>query len=171
MEKELPRSPVLIISEGGKIIALCKQGYEEDMRDMRDMKNIPVYRYPATYAAEHGELTPYGASYRANIACKHAIEKAIDDHYGDNCLDGAAAVKQVVEQFGADRVMFVLANTVQRKDWDRRFSQANRDWAKRIVVYPDDGFNGDARRFFVVDQCHTGLTDLFLTQIRKSYPM
>ena len=63
------------------------------------MKNIPVYKHPATYAREHDELAAYRASNQANAACKEAIEAAIRDHYRDNRLD-AAAVDQVVQQFG-----------------------------------------------------------------------
>ena len=66
------------------------------------MKNIPVYKHPASYAREHDELAAYRASKQANTACKEAIEAAIRDHYRDNRLD-AAAVNQVVQQFGYDR--------------------------------------------------------------------
>ena len=60
-----------------------------------------LYIYPASYAREHGELEQYRASYKANIACKEAIEQAIADHYRDNRL-GTEAVHQVLEQFGYD---------------------------------------------------------------------
>ena len=51
------------------------------------MKNLPVYKHPASYAREHDELAAYRASNRANAACKEAIEAAIRDHYRDNRLD------------------------------------------------------------------------------------
>ena len=63
------------------------------------MKDVPVYKYPASHAQEHDELTVYRASNKANMACKEAIEAAIRDHYRDNRLS-SDAVKQVVEQFG-----------------------------------------------------------------------
>ena len=94
------------------------------------MKDVPVYKYPASHAQEHDELNAYRASNKANMACKEAIEEAIRDHYRDNCL-GSDAVKQVVEQFGYDRVFHVLAVTVQQKDWDGRISQDNKAWAKK----------------------------------------
>ena len=73
--------------------------------------NTPLYIYPASYAHEHGELDQYRASYKANIACREAIEQAIADHYRDNRLS-REAVHQVLEQFGYDRMFYVLANTV-----------------------------------------------------------
>ena len=78
---------------------------------LQAQRELPVYRYPGGYAHEHGELEQYRASRKADIACKEAIESAITEHYRDNCL-GREAVSQVVEQFGYERVLHVLANTV-----------------------------------------------------------
>lgn len=130
-----------------------------------------LYIYPAAYAREHGELEQYRASYKANIACKEAIEQAIADHYRDNRL-GTEAVHQVLEQFGYDRMFYVLANTVRQKDWDGRISRDNKAWAKTIPVHENpDGFGQDRNVYFVVDRSHPGLTDLFLTQARKEYAL
>ena len=93
-----------------------------------------LYIYPASYVREHGELEQYRASYKANIACKEAIEQAIADHYRDNRL-GTEAVHQVLEQFGYDRMFYVLAGTVRQKYWDGRISRDNKAWAKTIPVY------------------------------------
>lgn len=42
------------------------------------------------------------------------------------------AAKGVIETYGLDRVMLVLANTVQLQDWDGRYSPRNKEWAKTI---------------------------------------
>ena len=65
---------------------------------LQAQRELPVYRYPGSYAYEHGELEQYRASRKANIACAAAIDAAISEHYRDNCL-GREAVSQVVEQF------------------------------------------------------------------------
>lgn len=132
------------------------------------MKDIPVYKHPASYAREHDELTAYRASNNANMACKEAIEAAIRDHYRDNRL-GSEAVKQVVEQFGYDRLFHVLAITVQQKDWDGRISQDNKAWAKTVPVCANpDGQGLDRNCYFAVNS-HPSLTDLFLKQARKDH--
>lgn len=100
------------------------------------MKNLPVYKHPASYAREHDELAAYRASNQANAACKEAIEAAIRDHYRDNRLD-TAAVDQVVQQFGYDRTFHVLAITVCQADWDRRYSPDN--WACAVHKIADGG--------------------------------
>ena len=131
--------------------------------------NTAIYPYSASYAREHGELDQYRVSYKANIACKEAIEQAIAAHYHDNRL-GTEAVHQVLEQFGYDRMFYVLANTVRQKDWDGRISRDNKAWAKTIPVYENPGSSvRDSNIYFVVDRSHPGLTDLFLTQARREY--
>ena len=131
-------------------------------------RELPLYRHDAAYAREQGDLDLYRASRRANIACKEAIENAIAENYRDNRL-GGDAVPQVIEQFGYTRTLYVLANTVQQKDWDGRFSPANKAWAKTVDIPPNpDSFGGERSLDFVVNS-DTGLVDLFLTQARQDY--
>ena len=67
------------------------------------------------------------------------------------------------------RTLYVLANTVQQKDWDERFSPANKAWAKTVDIPSNpDGFGGERNLDFVVDS-HSGLVDLFLSQARQDY--
>ena len=134
----------------------------------RTLRETPVYPYPTSYAQEHGELEQYRASNRANIACKEAIEAGIREHYHDNQLDSQAAA-QVVKTFGLDRTLYVLANTVQQKDWDARFSPGNKEWAKTIPIQKNpDAWGADRNTQFVVNS-HSGLTDLFLSTVRQEY--
>lgn len=56
--------------------------------------DTPLYRHDAAYAREHGELPLYRESYQANIACKEAIEKAINDNYGNNRLNSQAVMEK-----------------------------------------------------------------------------
>ena len=133
------------------------------------MNTIPVYKYPAAYAREKDELEQYRVSHKANVACKDAIETAIRDNYRDNRL-GEEGVKQVADQFGYERMFYVLANTAQRKDFDGRISRDNKDWAKTIPVFEDKDYFGDDRRSeFEVDSCNPGLTDIFINQARREY--
>lgn len=133
------------------------------------MNTIPVYKYPAVYARENNELEQYRASHKANVACKDAIETAIRDNYRNNCL-GSDTAKQVIAEFGFDRTLYVLANTVREKDWDGRIDRKNKDWARTIPVFDDDNGFGDNRNLeFIVDRAHPGLVDLFINQARHEY--
>ena len=134
------------------------------------MKDIPVYRFPAERARENGELELYRASNKASAACKEAIEKAISEHYCDNVLH-REAVAQVAEQFGQERMLYVLAATVRHFDSDGRISRDNKRWANTIPAYQNgDGMDSDRSVQFVVSS-HPGLTDLFLTGARREQPL
>ena len=132
------------------------------------MKDVPVYKYPASHAQEHDELAAYRASNQANTACKEAIEAAIRDHYRDNRLD-AAAVDQVVQQFGYDRAFYILAITVCQADWDRRYSPDNRAWANAMSIPANPDAWGTDRNCYLAVNSHPGLVNLFLSQTRKAY--
>lgn len=154
-------------------------GYMDTIRDSiedtakdeaKKLRELPVYPYPADHAREQGELDAYRASFRANVSCKDAIEAAIRDNYHDNRLD-TAAVGQVAEQFGQERMLYVLAATVRHFDYDGRISRDNKRWANTIPAYQNgDGMDGDRSVQFVVSS-HPGLTDLFLTQARREQPL
>ena len=108
-------------------------------------------------------------SHKANIACRDAIDDAIRENYNDNRLS-VNAVKQVISEFGYDRTLYVLANTVREKEWDGRIDQRNKDWARTMPIFDDDnGFGDNRNREFVVDRSHPGLLDLFVTQARREY--
>ena len=101
------------------------------------------------------------------MACKEAIEASISSHYSDNRL-GKQAALEVIEAFGMERAMYVLANTVRHKDWDGRISQDNKRWAMTTPIYEDtDPWGHDRNTEFVVDKSHPGLTDLFVDQARR----
>ena len=78
---------------------------------------IPLYPHSGEYAREHGELDAFRASRKANEACKEAIEAAIRDGFDGMYLK--ADVKGVLAEFGPERVSYMLAATIQSKDWCR----------------------------------------------------
>jgi len=121
-----------------------------------------VYLWSLSEAQKLGEVDLWRESYKENCTCARAIETAITDGYADNHLNTDAA-RDIIDRFGFNRVNWVLANTIQRKDFDGRFSQDNKEWAKSFYI-PND----DIRWHFEVDS-HPGLTDLFVNRVRKEW--
>jgi len=113
-----------------------------------------------------GEEAQHIASHAANIACEEAIEQAIADHYSDNRLNTAAAVQDVVKRFGYDRMLYVLANTVQDMEQDGRVSRANKDWARTIPVAFESGRRDVS---YLITRSHPGLLNLFVSEARHEY--
>lgn len=134
-----------------------------------DLLQLPVYQQSAAYAREHNEFDAWKSSHRANIACRDAIEKAIAARYADNRLN-MACVKDVTDRFGLERTMYVVANTIRDKDWDGRFSDENKGWAKSMGIKADKSAWGDDHKLeFVIKDTHPGLVNIFANHVRKEY--
>ena len=61
-----------------------------------------------------------------------------------------------------ERVALVLANTVQLRDWDGRYSRRNKEWAKTI---PND--NPETVRCGYVLNSHPAVLDGFIDLVRE----
>ncbi len=126
----------------------------------QDNSHIPVYKNNAKYALANGEKEQYFASRRENIACKDAIEKTIRDNFDGMYLQCDA--KDVIAQFGAERVECVLAHTIQQKNWDGRFSYKNKEWAESIEVP-----NAEIAFGAAIVESHPAVLDGFINMARK----
>ena len=139
------------------------------IRQDEELRKSPVYKYPFEYAKENNELDQYRASHKVNIDCKKAIESAITNHHSGFTFDSRAAVHDVVEKFGYERTLRVLAATVRDKVHDGRFSNSSKDWSRTIPIFDDVSTLGrDFNRDFVV-QSHPALTEDFVTTARHEY--
>lgn len=137
------------------------------MNSHDDMKAIPIYPHTGSYAQANGEITQFRESNLANIACKAAIESAIAKHFDGMHLN-PKAISEVMEVFGADRVQYVLANTIQIKSWDGRFSRDNKAWAAKIDVVEDVTAGHDRRLSFTINS-HPAVLDGFVSQARQAF--
>ncbi|MBO5568024.1 MAG: DUF3849 domain-containing protein [Clostridia bacterium] len=134
------------------------------MSENRNWKSVPVYPETGAYARAHGELAAYRASVKANDACKQAIEQAIRENF-DGMRLNTRAVQTVLDAFGPERMMYVLANTVQQKDYDGRFGKDNIAWAWTIPVQADIGMGMDRRAYLIVES-HPAVLDGFVRHAR-----
>lgn len=82
--------------------------------------------YNLTYAMEHGEEDAYLDSRKLNIDCKNAIQEVISNNFDGMHLNHDV-VNPVLEEYGAERLSFVLACTLQEKSWEK-------DWPAYICV-------------------------------------
>lgn len=121
-----------------------------------------VYRWSLKDAVHNNELDLWRESHKSNCACARAIEKAITDNYHDNSLNTDAA-RDIISEYGYNRVQWVLANTVQNHSKDGRFSPANKEWADKYYI-PND----DDRWHFSVGS-HPGLVNLFINRVQKEW--
>lgn len=126
---------------------------------------LPIYQGTSLYARENGELPLYRVSLQENCACKDAIEKAINENYDGWHLKDAGA-REVLKQYGAERVNYVLANTVQIAKWDGRYSMDNRRWADDIPIAGNPRDISCSRSSFAV-RSHPAVLNGFISQVRR----
>ena len=123
---------------------------------------IPLYRYSAERAKNDGELGTWRESKNENIRCRDFLDEQIA-----KCFDGMTlpsdCVENTVKEFGYDRTMWVIANTIQNRKGDGRFHSQNTEWAKRFNI-PDVG-----RNYEFAMKSHSCLVDGTADDIRKMY--
>lgn len=123
---------------------------------------IPIYKNTGKYAAENGETDFFRASNRENRRCREAIEKSVSENFDGMHLD-KNAVDRVVEQFGVERVSYLLAATIKaKKDYDKRFSDSNIKWSGTI----DTSFRSPDS-FSEIINSHSTILDEFTKQFRE----
>lgn len=93
--------------------------------------------------------------------CKQDIEKAISANF-DGWHLKTGLEDELISKYGMERIQYVLANTVQVKDYDGRFSPANKEWAKGFEIKENEGH----RNYFVVES-HPAVLDGFIDIIRQ----
>lgn len=124
---------------------------------------LGVYPWSSTEAKRLNELDFWRESQKENVACKNAIEDAIRRDF-DGMHLAVDCAKSVIEQFGYHRTAYVLANSLQQKEYDGRFSHGNHDWSKHTYIPSDKEHNAD----FAVDS-HPAVLDGFVNQFRRVY--
>jgi hypothetical protein len=122
-----------------------------------------VFPYSLEEAKRLGRLRVWRESFKANVACKKAIEEAMRRDFDGMHLKSDCA-QSVIDQFGFKRVGWVLSNTVQKLGGDERFNYTNKQWARQTYIPPDKNHN-DA--FVIVS--NPDILDSFINQYRSAY--
>ncbi len=131
-----------------------------------EQKSYPdFYGHTLVYAMEHGEVDKYMDSRKLDRECKEAVEGTIRQNFDGMHLKHDI-VKPLAEQYGSDRIAFVLANTIQQESWDGRFSRDNKAWAAEFYI-PENLVHGiDVNRELIVSS-HPAVLDGFIDMFRR----
>ena len=134
---------------------------EEAKRQIPEEKTYPpLYMHTITYAMEHGRADDYLESRKLNLDCKKAVEDAIRENFDGMHLAHDAA-EEVLEEYGAERMVFILANTLQHLEHDGRFSIGNKAWAKGYEIPENINRGMDMNADYVVSS-HPAVLDGFI---------
>lgn len=124
------------------------------------MNDTGIYPYPLEIALQNGESDAYHASFQVNQECAAAIDEAIAasnyEQYRYNLSD---ALDAVTKEYGLDRVAWLVAGTIQAHEYDGRYSQQNKEWAREY------GFPRDEARCYGF-RTHPSILDGFANKVR-----
>ena len=124
------------------------------------MNETPLYTGTREQARKDGLIKLWRESFKANVECKIAVESAIRRGFDGMHLSHDCAAS-VLDEFGIERVRYVLAATLQDKDYDGRFSRSNKEWGKQTEIACDS-----ANYEFVVNS-HPAVLDGFIDLFRQ----
>lgn len=132
---------------------------------------IPVYYPSVETASRQNEMELWRESRSINMDCKRFIEDRASTAYNTRELD--LFIKDLVEQYGVERAMYVLARTVQYMEWDGRFSAMVRERAvgfdfpdtrtqavKKALTQSDAAY-ADRSRVYITDVHPCIINDIF----------
>lgn len=129
------------------------------------MDHPQVYKPSLAEAEARGETALFRESHKLNIACKKAIEAAIRENFDGMHLK-KGCIRPVMEEYGADRVEWVLANTIRHLNYDGRFSRSNKEWANSFDAQESGTHGYDLSRDFMVGS-HPAVLDGFVGLVRR----
>lgn len=119
-----------------------------------------VYKLDYQAAESRGELDKWRKSLQLNRDCRDALVAAMRQGY-DGYTASSIDVKPVAEQFGYERILWVLANTINHHKGDGRISRAIIQWAENMGI-PDDHNNS----YFFMNE-HPGLIGILAGMVQK----
>lgn len=177
-------SDVVVTNRGGEVNAYYVDsfGYAELPEFVKQRQNLPepkieeqleeypaVYKHSAEYASEHWEEELFMISHNLNVKCKKAIEAAVNENF-DGLRLNPDAVMSVMEEYGAERMAYVLSATLQWKTWDERFSKSNKEWAAQTYIPETMAMGRNLSRDMEVNSHPVvldGFVDLFREELRE----
>ena len=149
-------------AEKNPVLSKEEQAVPVEEESRTDNSDVPVYYESFSYAAENGEVDLYRISRQLNEECRNAIEEAIADNFdGMHLADDAT--KSVVEQFGMERMGYILAYTLNYNNHDGRYSHSNKKWADTTCK----GERGSNIRTDWIVRSHPAVLNGFVDMYRK----
>ena len=98
---------------------------------------VPLYRYSLREARRLGEIDEWKESHAENVRCRDTIDAMVAERYRNNILPHDIIV-DACKEFGINRVGWVLATTVTENEYDGRYGEENKQWARTAFYLPKE---------------------------------
>ncbi len=123
---------------------------------------IDLYRYSVERAKHDNELDVWRESRDENVRCKKFLDEQVAKNFDGYTLSGDF-LEDCVKEFGYDRTMWVIADTINERRGDGRFSKDNVEWAKRLNI------SRDRHNYEFALNSHSCIVDSLANEVRKMY--
>ena len=121
-----------------------------------------LYKSSLDEAKRCNEMEQFRESLRENIRCRDYLDEQVRQKFDGMHLPSECA-ENTVKEFGYDRTMWVIANTILERKGDGRFHLQNKDWAKSFAIPKSD------RNYEFALNSHSCIVDGLADQVRKMY--
>ena len=121
-----------------------------------------LYRNSLREAQSTDRVQLWKDSLCENIRCRDFLDKMVAEKFDGYNLP-SECIQQTVKEFGYDRTMWVISNTIEQRSGDGRICRDNRTWAKSFNI-PKSERNSE----FALN-CHSCLVDGLAGQVQKMY--
>ena len=121
----------------------------------------PVYLKSWEEAVRLKEQPLYNESRSLNTELMEEMARQIRANYNGLHLDSRVA-RGLLAEFGAQRTAAMLANVIQHRPWEGRFSPSNRRWAEGMTLPQDPAWDRLSRC-----DTHPGLLNELVTDVRQ----
>ena len=122
----------------------------------------PLYKFSFEEAKRNNEVEQFRESFRENIRCRDYLDEQVREKFDGFRLPDEFA-ENAIKEFGYDRTMWVIANTILERKGDGRFRRENTEWAKKLNI-PKWRNNYE----FAL-KSHSCIVDELASDVRKMY--
>ena len=93
----------------------------------------PLYKFSFEEAKHNDEIKEFRESFQENIRCRDYLDNEVSERFDGFHLP-VECLENTVKEFGYDRTMWVIANTILERHGDGRFHRDNKDWARKLNI-------------------------------------
>ena len=127
---------------------------------------MPIYYSSIDYAYKHKEEELWRENFRINMELRKFVNDRASTAYNTRELD--LFIKDLVEDYGVKRAMYVLGRTIQYKEWDGRFDAVVKKRAAQLN-YTDSNLSQDDYEKYGSDKSQEYVTEIHPVILNQIY--